>query len=88
MQANISTNPVANELTLTIHDVNWEWRSRCAVWKRGGHRRWAQENIPLSEAVLPGENGLVASMQRCQVVGEGSRWFILFRLECSNHHAN
>jgi hypothetical protein len=24
MQASISTNPVANELTLTIHDVNWE----------------------------------------------------------------
>src|SRR5258706_15808011 len=68
--------------------VNVQWRSRFAVWKRRDHGRWAQQDIPFIKELLPRENGLVAPVKRFQIVGEGGWSFLLFRLECSNHHSN
>src|SRR5205807_851996 len=68
--------------------VNVQRRSRFAVWKRRDHGRRAQQDIPLLEELLPGEHGLVTPVKGFQVLGEGSRWFVRFRLECSSNHAN
>src|SRR5436305_11140323 len=68
--------------------VNLQWRSRFAVWKRRDHGRWAQQDIPLLEELLPGEHGPVAPVKCFQVLGKAGRSFLLFRLECSSNHAN
>src|SRR5450759_1145126 len=68
--------------------VNVQWRSRFAVWKRGDHGRRAQQDIPFIEELLPRENGLVTPMKRFHVLCEGGRWFVRFRLECSDSHSN
>ena len=68
--------------------VNAQRRPWFAMWKRRDHRWWAQQDIPLLEELLPGENGLVALVKRFQVLGKGGRLFLLFRLECSSYHAN
>src|SRR5205085_6995064 len=58
--------------------VNTQRRSRFAMWKRGYHGRRTQQNIPRLEELLPGGNRLVPPIKRFQVLGEGSRWRILF----------
>src|SRR5260221_12582964 len=63
-------------------------RPRLAMAKSRDHRWQTQQDIPILEELLPGENGLVAPVKRFQILGKGGRSFLLFRLECANHHAN
>ncbi len=49
--------------------VNVQRRPWFAMWKCRDHRWWAQQDIPLLEELLPGENGLVAPVKRFQVLG-------------------
>src|SRR3989442_13304721 len=68
--------------------VNLEWRSRFAVWKRSDHGRRAQQDIPFIKELLPGEYRLVTPVKGFQVVCQGGRSFLLFRLEGSSHHSD
>src|SRR3989442_7935085 len=68
--------------------INVQWRSRFAVWKRSDHERRAQQDIPFIKELLPRDNGLVTPMNRLQIVCEGGRSFLLFRLEGSSHHSD
>ena len=59
--------------------INAQWRPWFAMWKCRDHRWWAQQDIPLLEELLPGENGLVAPVQGFQLLSKGGRLFLLFR---------